>query len=304
MRDELCQALVARADREGMIFLTGDLGFMALEPLERRLGARFINCGVAEQNMVTVAAALASEGLEPWVYSIAPFCYARPFEQIRNDVCFHGLAVRLVGNGGGYAYGVMGPTHHAIEDYGVLLTLPELRVYIPAFSEDVSPVVERMGEMGGPSYLRLGRSELPKGMTAPAYAPWRKLRAGAGPLLIALGPLGGLALATLQDDAEHDPEIWVTTELPIEASPPPAELVARLSGGSPVCVYEEHVAHGGLGAMLALWAARQGMPMTRLRHLHARGYPSGRYGSQAYLRHHSGLGADDLRRSIAELAAR
>ena len=84
------------------------MGYQALEPLRESLGERFINAGVAEQNMVSVAAGLAKTGLQPWVYSIAPFVYARPFEQIRNDVCLHDLPVRLVGNGGGYAYGVMG----------------------------------------------------------------------------------------------------------------------------------------------------------------------------------------------------
>src|SRR6266851_7183459 len=80
MRAELCTALVRRSQRPDMVFLTGDLGFMALEPLRDSLGDRFINCGVAEQNMVTVAAGLAKEGLDVWVYSIAPFCYARAFE--------------------------------------------------------------------------------------------------------------------------------------------------------------------------------------------------------------------------------
>src|ERR1700760_2340360 len=96
------------ANEEPLVFLTGDLGFMALEPLRDVLGPRFINAGVAEQNMVSVAAGMARAGAKPWVYSIAPFCYARPFEQIRNDVCFNALGVRLVGNGGGYGYGAMG----------------------------------------------------------------------------------------------------------------------------------------------------------------------------------------------------
>jgi transketolase len=111
MRQQLCDALVSRSVNPDMVFLTGDLGFMALEPLQQGMQARFINAGVAEQNMVSVAAAMAREGLDPWVYSIAPFCYARPFEQIRNDVAFHNLPVKLIGNGGGYGYGVMGPTH-------------------------------------------------------------------------------------------------------------------------------------------------------------------------------------------------
>ena len=97
MRNAFCQALVEAASRDEFVFLTGDLGFRALEPLREALGSRFINAGVAEQNMVSVAAGLARSGLRPWVYSIAPFVYARPFEQIRNDVCLHRLPVVLGG---------------------------------------------------------------------------------------------------------------------------------------------------------------------------------------------------------------
>src|SRR3954468_12641415 len=110
MRNAFCSALASLSAKKQIVFMTGDLGFMALEPLQAAMGSRFINAGVAEQNMVTVAAALARQGLEAWTYSIAPFVYARPFEQIRNDVTFHRLPVKLIGNGGGYGYGVMGPT--------------------------------------------------------------------------------------------------------------------------------------------------------------------------------------------------
>src|SRR5579864_7783679 len=118
MRKAFCRTLLEFAADPEMIFLTGDLGFMALEPLQEAMGERFINAGVAEQNMITVAAALARQKFDVWAYSIASFCYARPFEQIRNDISFHKLPVKLVGNGGGYGYGIQGPTHHAIEDYG------------------------------------------------------------------------------------------------------------------------------------------------------------------------------------------
>ena len=97
MRNAFCQALVEAASRPDFVFLTGDLGYKALEPLREAMGPRFINAGVAEQNMVSVAAGLARSGLRPWVYSIAPFVYARPFEQIRNDVCLHKLAGRAGG---------------------------------------------------------------------------------------------------------------------------------------------------------------------------------------------------------------
>src|SRR5882724_12349871 len=164
MRNVFCQSLVDASSRPQFVFLTGDLGYKALEPLRDSMGPRFLNAGVAEQNMVSVAAGLARDGLRPWAYSIAPFIYARPYEQIRNDVCLHRLPVVLVGNGGGYGYGSMGATHHALEDYGALLCLPHLRAYIPAFDGDLRPITERLFAAPDAAYLRLGLSEQPEGV--------------------------------------------------------------------------------------------------------------------------------------------
>src|SRR5437763_16208344 len=101
--------------------------------------------------MVSFAAVLARSVLKPWAYSIAPFVYARPFEQIRNDVCLHNLPVRLVGNGGGYGYGVMGSTHHALEDYGTLLGLLNMHVFVPAFDRDVGAIVAQLRDSTVPA---------------------------------------------------------------------------------------------------------------------------------------------------------
>src|SRR5215813_12665716 len=114
MRNAFASAVMAKCIDDRCFFLTGDLGFMALEEVRSAFGERFVNLGVAEQNMIGVAAGLAREGMRVFAYSIAPFCYARPYEQIRNDICLGKLPVCLVGNGGGYAYGHMGPTHHAL----------------------------------------------------------------------------------------------------------------------------------------------------------------------------------------------
>jgi transketolase len=298
MRAELCAALVARAERPDMVFLTGDLGFMALEPLRDRLGARFVNCGVAEQNMVGVAAGLAREGLEPWVYTIAPFGYARAFEQIRNDVCMHELPVRLLGNGGGYGYGVMGPTHHALEDYGTLMTLRGMTAFVPAFNEDVAPIVDRATT--GPCYIRLGRGELPAGFALPAYAPWRRLTEGDGPVVVAVGPLAGSAIEAL---AELRAELWVVSELPATGIHPPDAFVNRVAAPGRLCVIEEHVGQGSVGSMLATWALHAGIMLRGFRHLHARGYPSGLHGSQAFHRRESGLDAGSIRQAVLALAA-
>jgi transketolase len=302
MRAELCAALIERAGRPDMIFLTGDLGFMALEPLRDAMRERFVNCGVAEQNMVGVAAGLAREGLEVWVYSIAPFCYARPFEQIRNDICAHDLKVRLLGNGGGYGYGVMGPTHHALEDYGVLLTLRGMTAYVPAFNEDVAGVVAAAGDSAGPSYVRLGRGELPRGVTAPPYAAWRQLASGDGPVVIVAGPLAGSLLGVLADLPDLRPQLWAAAELPFAYAPLPDALLRALRDDGRLVVVEEHVAHGGLGAMLAQAVVAGGISLRHYAHLHAQGYKSGRYGSQVFHRRESGLDPDALRAAILAAA--
>src|SRR6187431_2835922 len=120
--------LVLARDADAL-FVTGDLGFNALEGLVAKYGKRFINAGVAEQGMIGLAAGIALTGKRPWVYSIAPFATYRCLEQIRNDVCLHQLPVRIVGNGGGYTYGIMGSTHHALEDLAVLKVLPNMQLF-------------------------------------------------------------------------------------------------------------------------------------------------------------------------------
>jgi transketolase len=282
--------MVELSATQNPLFFTGDLGFMALEPLQKALGPRFINAGVAEQNMVSVAAGAASLGEQCWAYSIAPFIYARPFEQVRNDVCLHDLNVKLVGNGGGYGYGVMGGTHHALEDYGVLCSLPNMRAFVPAFSDDVAPIVARMTADVHPGYLRLGRCEKPAGWVLPDYAPWRRLLSGNNGVLLAAGPgAGGLlaAAAALAESAR--PEIWVVTELPLQVATIPRSFLDRVNNSRALSVWEEHVAGGGVGQMLAVRLLEHGVYPKQFHHFHARGYLSGRYGSQSFHRVESGL---------------
>jgi len=297
MRKAFCAAMVTAARRPDLVFLTGDLGFMALEPLRDALGPRFINAGVAEQNMIGVAAGLARSELRSWIYSIAPFTYARPFEQIRNDVCLHSLPVVMVGNGGGYGYGVMGATHHALEDYGALLTLSGLRAHVPAFDGDIDHVVAHLMEATRPAYLRLGIDEAPKDFVPPRYAAWRRLVQGSGPVILACGPLvGGLLAAILPLPPAGRPTVWVVSELPIESLPD--DFVADVRLSTQLMVVEEHVAQGGVGAQLARQLLLRGVSLPRFSHRCATGYPSGRYGSQRFHRHECGLDAGSVLASL------
>ncbi len=295
MKNSFCETLVKYADLPDFVFLTGDLGFMALEPLKKAAGHRFINAGVAEQNMVSVAAGLANRGFSPWAYSIAPFIYARSLEQVRNDVCIHDLPVKLVGNGGGYAYGVMGASHHAVEDYGILLSLLNMHVFVPAFSMDIPPIVEKLLSLSHPAYLRLARDEKPKDLEIPSYAPWRKILKGSGPVLLIIGPLAGSLLDVLKILPENKrPNTWVLSELPFERKTIPEEFMSDLKRLSRLILVEEHIAHGGVGEMISRCLLLSGESPRRFSHFCAQGYLSGYYGSQSFHRSESGLTAENI----------
>ncbi len=288
MRTVFCQSMIEAASRPEFVFLTGDLGYKALEPLREAMGCRFINAGVAEQNMVSLAAGLARSGMRPWVYSIAPFIYARPFEQIRNDVCLHNLPVVLVGNGGGYGYGVMGATHHALEDYGTLLCLPHLHAYVPAFDTDVKAISADLFSVDHPSYLRLGFSEEPKDCFVPAYASWRKLQDGGGWVILVTGSVVGSLWAAVRElDHAQRPSLWVLCELP--ARQLPDEFLADVASSGRLLVVEEHVEHGGIAQSVAMLLLASGRIPRQFVSRTALGYPSGLYGSQKFHRRECGL---------------
>lgn len=287
MRAEFARAVLALFERrKDLVFITGDLGYMAFEKVAEVLGERFINAGVAEQNAVSLAAGLAREGFLPWVYSMAVFTVLRPYEQIRHSLALHRLPVKLVGNGGGYGYGIMGATHHALEDVAAMRALPNMRLYLPLVAADVDQAVNEMAAEPLPGYLRLNApAELP--LPIPAFAPFRKLKAGRSAVVIGMGPvlqgLWQLGDAALLDELE----IWSVGTLPL--SPLPAELVASIRRARRVVTLEEHYRAGGLGEALShLFLSSNVLPES-FTSLAAEGYPSGRYGSQRWHQEENGL---------------
>ena len=208
-----------------------------------------------------------------------------------------------MGNGGGYAYGVMGPSHHAIEDYGVLLTLPNMRVYAPVFNEDISAVVNCLSSELRPSYLRLGRGEAPDGYVIPQYAAWRQLTYGDGIVIIAVGPLASTYIGAFEKlPKTQRPNLWAVAQMPISANPLPSELLSQISSAPALCVAEEHVKRGGFASELALYLAEGGKMPKQFRHHYALAHTYGTYGSQQFLRSLSALDEGTLLSTIAEFA--
>jgi transketolase len=292
MRTEFAQAMVALfGQRRDAVFITLDLGYLALEEVAQVYGERFINAGVAEQNAVSLAAGLAREGHLPWVYSMAAFSVLRPYAQIRDNLCLHQLPVKLVGNGGGYGYGIMGPTHHALEDVGALRALPNMRLYIPVVAADVGQAVAKMASDPLPNYLRLNAAlEIPGGV--PSFAAWRRLKPGTRCVVIGMGPVVQALFDLDVPELLEQLEIWSVGTFPLEAIP--EELAASIAHKRRVITMEEHYRAGGLGEALGHLFLTSGVVPRAMMSLHAAGYPSGRYGSQRWHQEESGLRGPSL----------
>ena len=159
MRTAFIQQLILQARRNPRLFLVvGDLGFSVVEAFAQEFPDRFLNAGVAEQNMTGVAAGLGSEGYHVFTYSIANFSTIRCLEQIRNDICYHNLPVTVVAVGGGLAYGNLGYSHHAVQDIAIMRTLPNMTVLAPADPGETRECVDWLSANPGPSYLRIGKA--------------------------------------------------------------------------------------------------------------------------------------------------
>lgn len=161
--DELIES--AKED-EDIWLLTADLGYSFLEKFQQAFPDRFINVGVAEQNMISIAAGLALCGKKVFVYSIINFLIFRALEQIRNDVCYHNLAVCMVGVGAGYSYRAAGYSHYGVEDVGVTKGLLNLNIYSPVDPIQTKEVIEFFLKEKRPTYMRLGKNSEPLALPA------------------------------------------------------------------------------------------------------------------------------------------
>lgn len=266
MRNAFIEELVRQAEQHPKVMLVvGDLGFSVVEPFADRFPERFINAGVAEQDMMGIAAGLASEGMRPFVYSIANFPVFRCAEQIRNDVAYHRLPVTIVTVGGGLAYGNLGYSHHAIQDYGLLRLLPHLLIAAPGDAMEVRACVRFLVEQPQPAYLRLGKAGEPVIHTdVPTVAPGRWLALCEGEDRATLLTTGAtlalarewLALPGYEGHALHSLPLW--------GMGCKAQQAPQLARWNEVVTVEDHLADGGFGSWLSE-AMAQEKPHTRLR---------------------------------------
>lgn len=254
MRTETIDALTAYAcANSDVMLLTADLGYSVLERFADSLPSQYANVGVCEQAMAGIAAGLALSGKRVVVYSIANFPTLRCLEQIRNDICYHNLAVTVVAVGGGLAYGPQGYTHHGVEDLGIMSMLPNMAVACPADPVEAAALLPQLLERKRPGYLRLGRAgepllHAPEKQISLGEVIW--LRDGHDIVFFATGPI--LARALVAADALAKQGISASVASVPSFHPLDEEaLCAAASRHRAVLTIEEHSVTGGLGTRVA-----------------------------------------------------
>lgn len=295
MRNAFIDEIVALAEKNPQIALiVGDLGFSVVEPFADRFPDRFFNAGVAEQNMTGLAAGMASEGYHVFTYSIANFPTFRCAEQIRNDVAYQAMPVTVVAVGGGLAYGALGYSHHAVQDYALLRTMPNMLIAAPGDPSEVRACLRYLVANPQPSYLRLGKSGERDfhAQTVPELRPgqWNRVRApegGATQVLLSTGATLELAMTMRERSAYRGFEVCTLPLWGMETKHQQAEQVRLRSS---LTTLEDHLEDGGFGSWMSEALRMEPALRARLHNVALSPAVCGLVGSQATLNVLGGLG--------------
>lgn len=301
MRTAFIESLCEIAARDNRVWLLcGDLGYSVLERFSERFPQRFLNVGVAEQNMIGIAAGLAMNGHVVFTYSIANFPVMRCLEQIRNDVCSHNLNVKIIAVGGGLAYGPAGYTHHALEDLAVMRAMPRMTVVAPGDPVEARLATRAIADHPGPCYLRLGKAGEPVVHTVePEFRIGEAIvmREGRDATLISTGGMLERAIRAaelLSDRGISAGVLSMHTVKPLdERAIQDAAQTTRL-----ICVIEEHGETGGLSDAVARTLSERAAKCSFIS-FNIRAEENGRIGSQSYLLERAGLTAERISERIA-----
>jgi transketolase len=297
MRNAFAKEITRLAQEdERIVLLSGDIGNRLFDDFKDLCPGRFFNCGVAEANMIGVAAGLALAGFRPVCYTITPFVTYRCLEQIRIDVCYHELPVTIVGTGAGLSYASLGATHHSCEEMGMLRLLPGLAVIAPADSAEVQSCLRAALRSDRPAYLRIGKKGEPRvHAAAPAFEIGRciPLHEGHDVMFVATGTILPAAIAAAERLRERGVDAGVASMPCVKPLDVPA-LSAWFGQCQVVATVEEHSILGGLGGAVAEWVTEQPHVKARLLKFGTRDEFLHVNGEQEEAREHFGLTADAM----------
>jgi transketolase len=298
--DEVTQ--LAAVDRR-VTLLSGDIGNRLFDKLRAQSPKQFLNCGVAEANMMGVAAGMGLCGLRPIVYTITPFTTTRCLEQIRVDVAYHESPVIIVGTGSGLSYASLGPTHHSLEDFAIFRAIPNLQILAPWDAPSLRSLLRQAVAGGRPTYMRIGKKgekDLAAIERVPAIGHGLRVREGADVCILAVGTVADEALtaADLLAAQGIQAEVWLAHTV----KPTPLALFDDVTERfNAIVTVEEHSRIGGFGEALLAFVAARGL-QRRIETLGTRDEFMPVIGSQGYARRYYGIDAERVAEAAQQAA--
>lgn len=303
MRTAFINTVIELARKDERIFLlTGDLGFSVFEKFQEEFPDRFFDIGVAEANMVGIAAGLALSEKIVFIYSIVPFVTMRCFEQIRNDICYQNLNVKIIGVGGGLCYGSAGMTHHSLVDIAIMRALPNMTVICPGDPIEAEMATKLATSHQGPIYIRLGKSHEPKvHLNIPNFKIGKgiTIRNGSDVTIIATGNIlynAKCITDKLINEGLDVRLISIHTVKPLDRS----IILESAQETKVIFTIEEHSLIGGLGSAVAEVLAETDSKKVLFRRFALPDRYLKDIGSQEYLRGKNALSIDQIANSILE----
>lgn len=308
MRNAFSDEIARLADADPrIVLLCADTGDHLFDKFKDADPDRLYNTGIAEANTISMAAGMASCGLLPVCYTIAPFITSRCYEQIKIDVCYHNQPVVIVGTGAGLSYASLGATYHSLEDIALMRTLPGMRVLAPADSMELRSCLRAALSENGPTYIRIGK----KGESAifPArptfsFGVWKQVRQGSRVTLLSTGNMlhATLKTADLLEETSLCPRVCSCASIkPLDAS----SLIRYFASDELVVTIEEHSRIGGFGSAVAEWLAdNPGRQKARFLRLGADDCFLHTHGEQAHARETLGLSTSAMASAISARLAR
>jgi transketolase len=283
-----------------VVLLSGDIGNRLFDTFRDRCPGRYFNCGVAEANMISVAAGMAMNGLRPIAYTITPFITTRCLEQIRVDICYHDVPVTIVGVGAGLSYASLGPTHHSCEDIALLRALPNMAVVCPGDAVEVRLAIRAGLQRTSGMYVRLGKKgEAVIHKTSPAFAIGKAitLRSGRDVCILSTGNMLPEAVETVEQLGRYGIDAELVSFHTVK--PLDADCLNDAFDRFPLVVtMEEHSRLGGFGAAVAEWLADQPRRAASLCRFATADEFLHESGEQEHARHHFGLTAPQMAQAI------
>lgn len=293
--DEVTQ--LAQADSR-VVLLSGDIGNRLFDRLRAARPEQFFNCGIAEQNMMGVAAGMGLSGLRPIAYTITPFTTIRCLEQIKIDVGYHNSPVIIVGTGSGLSYASLGPTHHSLEDFAIFRAIPNLQVLAPWDAKSLRACIRMAIKSSSPTYIRIGKkgeTDLSGDQAVPAIGSGLCLKPGSQVCILATGTVSSeaaLAVKTLAEQGVSAELVLIHTIKPFSES----VIDGLLNRFDALVTVEEHSKVGGFGELVLSLIARSGL-QKRVEVLGTSDQFMPVVGSQEYARQYFEINADSIVRA-------